>query len=353
MPEFVMLAHNYDEKKHANKIKGNKAKGKPGFWISEKYDGVRGRAINAIMYSRTSKIYTLPDFITKQLESIVDEEGNILELDGEIWFGYDTFDLASGSARRSDNNDEVWEQMTFMVFDTPDLELPFEDRIRKLNKAIKAAKPANIKGVKHYEFDHTKTTIQEELEKIEAIGGEGLVLREPGSMYEFARSHSMIKVKSFMYKEAIVTGYSEGTGKYEGMVGALLVESKEFGPEDMDEESKEYVKFKVGSGLNDWQRFCAAITTNWKSKETQKKIDNGRKLIGDKHKVDPEDEGYKYLIRTIQTTKGKPRIEAMHQLNKAYIQMPVIGDKITFRYKELTKDGNPKFPTFVGVRNYE
>jgi hypothetical protein len=156
-----------------------------------------------------------------------------------------------------------------------------------------------------------------------------------------------------MYKEARVVGYLEGTGKYEGMVGSLQVESKEFGPEDQEEEDKKFLQFKVGSGLNDWQRYCGTITTNWKSKETQQKIDKNRKLVGDKQKVDPEDEGYKQLIHTIQTTKGKPRIEAMHSLNKLYIQMPVIGDRITFRYKELTKDGNPKFPTFVGVRNYE
>ena len=345
MPEFVMLAHNYLEDKHKNKVKG--------WWISEKYDGVRGFWNGEEMLSRTGKVYTLPDFITAQLESIVDENGERLSLDGEIWFGYDTFDLASGSARRSDNDDEVWQQMTFMVFDIPDTELPFEARVKKLAKAIKAAKPANIKGIRHTRFDAEKTSIQAELERVEELGGEGLVLREPESMYEFSRSHSMLKVKSFQYKEAVVTGYIEGTGKYEGMVGSLQVESKEFGPEDEEEEDKKFVKFKVGSGLNDWQRFCEADTTNWSATETQQKIDKGRKLIGNKNAVNPEDEGYKNLIHTIKTTKGKSRIDAMHQLNKMYIQMPVLGDKITFRYKELTKDNKPKFPTFVGVRNYE
>ncbi len=342
----VMLAHPYDPDKHASKV--------VGWWMSVKYDGVRAKWNGQEMESRTGHIYTLPDFLTKQLLSITDEEGNPMELDGELWAGNDTFAFMSGMARRFENNDELWEQVTYMVFDTPDTSIPlFEDRIRKVAAAIKRAdNPANIKGVKHKQFKPEEgMTIEEELKKVEDAGGEGLVLRKPKSPYVFKRSQDMLKVKSWSYKEAVVIGYEEGTGKYSGMVGSLKVKSDEFDEEEDPDEERKWVNFKVGSGLNDWQRYSGSVEGNWKSKETQTKVDDARKKL--KKKIDRDNESYKNIMETIKTATGKERSDALHTLNDIFAQMPVIDDIVTFRYKELTKDGNPSMPTFVTVRNYE
>jgi ATP-dependent DNA ligase len=305
------------------------------------------------MESRTGKIYTLPDFLTEQLKKITDEDGNPMELDGELWGGNDTFALMSGLARRYENNPDDWNQVTYMIFDTPDSDIPlFEDRVKKVADAIKrAGSIPNIKGVKHKKYDPVTMNIQDELTKVEENGGEGLVLRKPKSSYVFTRSQDMLKVKSWSYKEAIVIGYVEGTGKYTGMVGSLSVKSDDFGEDEDDNTEKKWVNFKVGSGLNDWQRYSGGIEGNWKTKEVQNKIDEARKQMV--KKINRTSDTYKNLVDTIKTTIGKERSDALHQMNEIYTQMPLIGDVITFRFKELTKDGNPSMGTFVGVRDYE
>jgi DNA ligase-1 len=330
----VMLAHVYDPDKHAKKV--------AGWWMSIKYDGVRAKWNGEEMESRTGKIYTLPDFLTEQLKKITDEDGNPMELDGELWGGNDTFALMSGLARRYENNPDDWNQVTYMIFDTPDSDIPlFEDRVKKVADAIKrAGSIPNIKGVKHKKYDPVTMNIQDELTKVEENGGEGLVLRKPKSSYVFTRSQDMLKVKSWSYKEAIVIGYVEGTGKYTGMVGSLSVKSDDFGEDEDDNTEKKWVNFKVGSGLS-----------NWKTKEVQNKIDEARKQMV--KKINRTSDTYKNLVDTIKTTIGKERSDALHQMNEIYTQMPLIGDVITFRFKELTKDGNPSMGTFVGVRDYE
>lgn len=362
-----MLAHPYDPDKHAAKV--------VGWWMSTKYDGVRAKWNGEEMESRTGLVYTLPDFLTEQLKSITDEDGEPMQLDGELWAGNDTFAFMSGMARRYENNPELWEQVTYMVFDTPDTSIPlFEDRVRKVAAAIKrAGNPENVKGVRHVKFDPSKMVqyphldeevpmnIEDELKKVEDEGGEGLVLRKPKSAYEFKRSQSMLKVKSWSYKEAVVTGYEAGkegkTARLLGMVGSLLVKSDEFGDEDADEDAERtWVNFKVGSGLNDWQRYTGSMkpelskAKKW-TVDMQKRLDVLRKKM--KKSIDHDNETFKELVHTIKTTTGKERSDALHALNEAFTQMPCIGDVVTFRYKEMTKDGNPSMPTFVTVRDYE
>ncbi len=344
MSKNVMLAHCYDPKKHDGKV--------AGWWISEKYDGVRGKWNGQQMESRTGKIYTIPDFIRDQLLKIVDEDGNPMELDGEIWFGKDTFTIASGSARRQDNDPELWKQMTYMVFDTPDLEIPFEDRVEKVYSSIRKVKEQvpNIKGVRYVKFDPEETTIEKELQRVESLKGEGIMLRRPGSLYVCTRSHDLLKVKSWIYKEAIVTGYVEGTGKYVGMVGSLMVECENDDDED-ESGASEAIRFKVGSGLTDWQRYSGDTEGNWKSKEVQEEIDYERSQLIKTH--DRDDKKYKELLEVIKTKGGEEKNDALHSMNTFFMQMPLIGDRIIFRFKEKTKNGIPSMPTFVGVRDYE
>lgn len=311
-----MLAHEYKEDKHKEKVSG--------WWISEKYDGVCGlfKQSDRKMYSRNGKIYTLPDFITKQLISVG------LDLHGEIWFGYDTFNIGSGLARRNEKEDSAWEDMKFMVFDTPITNLLFEDRIDLIKKSLLGKDLKNIQCVDYKIFDPSITTIAKELEIVEDKGGEGLVLRQPQTPYEFQRSHYMLKVKSWNFVEAKVIDYIEGTGKYKNKVGSLQVENEEFGI------------FKVGSGLNDWQR---------SSLDNDERI----KLKNDKQMILQNNQHYKKLVQSIKNSTGKARQNYIKQLNADYSSMPVIDDIITIRYKEMTKDEKPRFPSFIIVRDYE
>lgn len=349
MSKKVMLAHPYEEDKHKSKVNG--------WFISIKYDGVRGFWDGNVMKSRTNKKnYTLPVYIIEQLK-LFKEDGKYMQLDGEIWFGNNTFALASGSARKEENDLEVWKHMKYMIFDIPDTTLPFEQRLKKLESIFKKLKGKipNIECVKHTKFDASLSTIDNELELIEKEGGEGIILRKPGSMYVFDRSHEMLKVKSWIYKEATVIGYFRGKkgSKYQKMVGSLIVRSDDFYNEDTDEQIS--IEFKVGSGLTDWQRHAGngdwtEGDKEWKKKEIQTSINDARLI---KKKEEPSDEEFRNIMNIIETKHGKMRNDALHRLNELYATMPCIGDVITFRYKELTQKGHPSFPTFVCVRDYE
>lgn len=88
----------------------------------------------------------------------------------------------------------------------------------------------------------SKTHLQEELERVEKLDGEGLMLRAAHSSYVNGRSSHLLKVKTFHDAEAKVIGYEPGKGKYTGMTGALrcqMLSGKEF---------------RVGSGMNDHDR---------------------------------------------------------------------------------------------------
>jgi hypothetical protein len=76
-----------------------------------------------------------------------------------------------------------------------------------------------------------------------AEGEEGLVLKDPKGQWEDKRVKHQVKMKAELEADLVVVGYTEGTGKYAGKIGSLLVETE-------DGE----VKTSVGTGLNDEER---------------------------------------------------------------------------------------------------
>lgn len=89
----------------------------------------------------------------------------------------------------------------------------------------------------------TSDSINEILAKVESDGGEGIMLRRPGSAYASGRrSGDLLKVKSFSDEEAQVIGHAEGKGKHAGKLGALLC------------VGSTGERFKIGTGFSDAER---------------------------------------------------------------------------------------------------
>lgn len=80
--------------------------------------------------------------------------------------------------------------------------------------------------------------ITEILDEEVANGEEGIMINDYHALYEFKRTNSLLKVKKFNSCDLRVIGFEEGTGKYMGMLGALVCEYKGG-------------VVKVGSGLTD------------------------------------------------------------------------------------------------------
>jgi DNA ligase-1 len=203
-----------------------------GWWMSEKLDGVRAYWDGKQFLSRRNNIYYAPEWFTAGLPDH--------PLDGELWFARKQFDRASEIVR-SQGTPDRWKDLKYLVFDAPDAKGPFEDRMKFLQD--------NHGGWKNtFTTVHDHTTCEgsdhliEELDRVVALGGEGLMLRKPGSAYERTRSTTLLKVKKFLDMEVTVTDYEAGKGRHKGRVGALWVKLS---------NGKEC---KVGTGLKDKDR---------------------------------------------------------------------------------------------------
>jgi len=62
--------------------------------------------------------------------------------------------------------------------------------------------------------------------RITGLKGEGVMLWDPKSMYEYRWVESMLKVKEFHDDEAVVIGSERGSGRCENMMGALVCKNK-------------------------------------------------------------------------------------------------------------------------------
>ena len=97
------------------------------------------------------------------------------------------------------------------MFDAPADEGPFEKRLKLINTIMEINQPPYARAHEHIVcagHEH----LQGELAKIEALSGEGLMLRQPGSAYVAGRSSTLLKVKRFHDAEACVIGHEPGAG---------------------------------------------------------------------------------------------------------------------------------------------
>lgn len=106
-----------------------------------------------------------------------------------------------------------------------------------------------VQGIKTHRVTQwvlmSKTEVDEMFDILTSKGFEGVMCRPAWGLYEWKRTYNLIKLK--LENECIlkVIDTLEGTGKYEGQVGALICEGY------IDEV---HVEVSVGSGLSDQDR---------------------------------------------------------------------------------------------------
>lgn len=210
----LLLAHSWDNEADLT-----------GWWMSEKLDGVRAFWDGERMVSRLGNPFHVPDWFLENLPRT--------PLDGELWGGRGKFQSTVSIVRRQDKGPQ-WRAIQYLVFDAPGLNEPFEARQEALTRlGVQVLEQSRCEGLDH---------LREELKRVEALGGEGLMLRQPGSRYEAGRSSTLLKVKSFRDDEARVLGHQPGAGRHAGRLGALLV------------ELANGKQFSVGTGFSDAER---------------------------------------------------------------------------------------------------
>jgi DNA ligase-1 len=232
--------------------------------MSEKLDGVRAYWDGETFVSRLGNSFIAPSWFTEDLPADT--------LDGELWVARKKFSRAISIVRSGDAGMD-WKEVSFVVFDAPNAKGGFEDRSAHAQQVLARAATKHARWHDHVPCNGVEH-LREELARVEALGGEGLMLRQPGSPYVVGRSTSLLKVKTFHDAEARVVDHAPGTGKHKGRTGALVV------------ELADGTRFNVGTGLSDREREAP----------------------------------------------------------------PEVGAIITFRYQELSDDGVPRFPSYVGER---
>src|ERR1700745_3678124 len=99
-----------------------------GWWMSEKYDGLRGYWDGRKLWSRNGNLIHAPDYFLAELPRDI-------ALDGELWIGYGKFE-ETVSIVRSETPDDRWKRVHFMVFDAPQAKGAFEERMQFLRATL-------------------------------------------------------------------------------------------------------------------------------------------------------------------------------------------------------------------------
>jgi len=217
----VMLAHKWNQNVDIR-----------GWWMSEKLDGVRGYWTGTKLISRQGNPFNAPKWFTRNFTST--------PLDGELWTEREQFpELVSIVRRRSAGTD--WNKVHYFVFDAPGIEGGFEKRLDFTRRWF-LEHPNLFAEVLEQQICESEEHLRKKLAEIESLGGEGMMLRRPGSPYTVGRSHDLLKVKTYEDAEATVIKHLPGSGKHTGRLGSLLV------------ELPSGIQFAIGTGFSDLER---------------------------------------------------------------------------------------------------
>lgn len=234
------------------------------YLMSEKLDGVRAYWDGQQLYFRSGRVINAPVWFTEKLPAH--------PLDGELWMGRAQFERLSGAVRRQQADDAEWRQIQYCLFEYPLAEGDFRRRFRDLQNIVEKLNISWLRVIPQEPVISVEQ-IEARLRQLTLQKAEGLVLHLASAEFQAGRSEFVYKLKPQHDAEAKVIAIQAGQGKYQGMMGALLL------------ETPEGKRFKLGTGFDDEQR------------------------------------------------KNPPQI----------------GSLVTYRYRDWTSNGLPKFASFVRV----
>lgn len=202
------------------------------YFVSEKLDGFRGYWDGKELRSKTGYLYHPPAWFIKGLGD--------KPLDGELWIDREKFQeiipILNGTG-----NPNGWKIINYMIFDMPAEKMPFKDRVKLMETYIPSLNLPYVKMIPQNRVADL-TELNQLLDKVTDLGGEGLMLHREDAYYGSGRVNHLLKVKKYDEGKGKVIGYKPGKGKYQGKVGALIVE--------LDQG----MIINIGSGLTDEMR---------------------------------------------------------------------------------------------------
>ncbi|MBV2129009.1 DNA ligase [Arsukibacterium indicum] len=200
------------------------------YWVSEKLDGVRAYWDGKQLISRGGNVIAAPAWFVAGFPPRA--------LDGELWLGRNQFAATLSIVSKLQPVDSEWQHIRYYLFELPDAAGTFTGRISAMQALTQQYSSPYLQVVKQFRIADNVHLLAK-LAELESVGAEGLMLHHQDALYKTGRSSDLLKLKTYQDTEAQVVGYRPGKGKYQGMVGALVVKTP---------EGKE---FAIGSGLTD------------------------------------------------------------------------------------------------------
>lgn len=346
--EYLMLAHELNPLKH--KMEGS--------YMSEKLDGMRALWLPLTrgllfqdcefanttrdernhtcsgLWSRKGKPIFAPDWFLDKLPTDFPVDGELYTERGEG----NRQDLMS-IVKKFDPGDSDWQKVGYYIFDIPSYMKVFEPGSIRIDKEYTKFIPAGLvmkygqskynlprifetnynflriifgrvvtpgylkgeMGVLEQEqlpfaMSHAKDRIEERLQYVCGVGGEGLILRRPHSEWHPKRTHELLKVKKLHDMDGVVIGYTYGNARLHGMMGSIRVRLASSKERDL-------------SGFTDLQRVI-------------------------KHEF-----------------RGEANINPGRFTSESISDLYPIGCTLTFTYRSLTQDGIPEEARFLRKRD--
>ena len=200
------------------------------YLVSEKLDGVRAFWDGRVLVTRGGHVINAPAWFVEHFPARA--------LDGELWAGRGQFERTSATVRRQTPDDAEWRQLRYMIFELPQAEGDFRERVRAMQTIVAEAAVPWLQVVEQFTVRDRKE-LDAKLARVVKAGGEGLMLHRADAPYLTGRHDALLKMKPLYDAEATVVGHLPGKGKYLGMLGALRV------------RTEAGVEFSLGTGLSD------------------------------------------------------------------------------------------------------
>lgn len=218
----ILLAHLYHEGIDVRE-----------YLVSEKLDGIRAIWDGKQLVSRQGHPFHAPTWFTQGLPG--------QPLDGELWIGRGQFELLSATVRQSQPDEQAWRKVAYYIFELPGAQGNFAERAQRIEQIVRLARLPHLKVVKQFRVSN-QHVLKRTLESVVAKRGEGLMLHRADAPYLTGRQHVLLKLKPTLDAEATVIAHLPGKGKYQGKMGALLVQMPDGG------------QFRLGTGFTDAER---------------------------------------------------------------------------------------------------
>ena len=203
-----------------------------GWVMSEKLDGIRGFWNGQALLTRGGKKLNPPKWFTKNYPPFA--------VDGELWSKRADFENIS-SIVRTKNPDQRWRQISHNIFEVPNQSGGLLERLDVLNTYL-AANPVVHLNVLKQTLIISQQQLQDFLAEVISHKGEGVVVRNPDTLYETGRLSSALKVKKYFDTECTILEILPGKGKYQNMMGSVLCQTNKGD------------SLKIGSGFKDKDR---------------------------------------------------------------------------------------------------